>query len=400
MLFLLTACSDSALVKADPGTTTTPSDSATAQSDDTSPTTDSTGTTPTDTDTTATTDPPTFSCFPAEEATTDGGGRCEDLDQAWTARGINVGYYPFRVLAPLEQYSGDYTGAPGVTFTPGAGSAGVILQIIPAGSYVGLSTSGPWYNPDGECFPDGTCGSTSVTACADSAPPLRPGVGGYYWGYAYDGASHMQGWIAADPARLEWVGWDATHPCATGPAAADFEASSGCGTPTTCLGTNRTCGDANPCTEGSDDCGSTTCGAESGGALTPSAHQLTVVFPSDAVPCTVATPPDPQVQCLPNGSTVDFFFVYPHGAYLYWAQNSTTKAWLHHGDRVQAYFHSRDAQGVLWDFVEVIQSGAPVLTPASDGAGAGGSCSASNPDACTPCLNGGTCGWIQDTFLR
>lgn len=85
---------------------------------------------------------------------------------------------------------------------------------------------------------------------------------------------------------------------------------------------------------------------------------------------------------------------------LDWAQNSTTKHWLHYGDKVQSYFHTRDAQGVLWEFVEVLGSGAPVLTPESDGAGAGGGCSANNPGACKPCKNGGTCGWIKEVFLN
>lgn len=399
MWLLLLACVDSALVKADPGTP--PGSEPTGTTGTTAPPTDSDpGTSESGAPTDSTPAAPSFSCFPAEEATTDGGGRCEDLAQAWTARGINVGYFPFRVIAPIEQYSGDYAGSPGVTFTPGGGAAGVILQVIPAGSFVGLSSSGPWYTPDGECFPDGTCGSTSVDACADSAPPLRPGVSGFYWGYAYQGASHMQGWIAADPTRLAWAGDDPTHPCATGPAAADYEVSAACGAATTCSGENRTCGAANPCTEGSDDCGSTTCGAQSGGALTPSAHRATVTLPPDAVDCAVGSPPDPRVKCLPNGDEIDFFYVYPHGAYLYWAQNSTTKAWLHYGDTVQAYFHTRDAQGVLWDFVEVLSSGAPTLTPPSDGAGAGGSCGSSHPEDCTPCRNGGTCGWIQDNFLR
>lgn len=112
-----------------------------------------------------------------------------------------------------------------------------------------------------------------------------------------------------------------------------------------------------------------------------------------------ANPDDPAVKCLPNGSAVDFFFVYPFGAYLYWAQNSTTKYWLHYGDRVQSYYHTRDAQGVLWVIVEVLESGAPVLTPASDGTGAAGSCSSTAPDSCHPCQNGGTCGWVQAVFL-
>ena len=106
------------------------------------------------------------------------------------------------------------------------------------------------------------------------------------------------------------------------------------------------------------------------------------------------------MKCLPNGPDPDAFLVYPFGAYAYWAQNSTTKAWLHYGDGVQVYFHSRDAQGVLWDFVEVLSSGAPLLTPPSDGSGAAPPCSSSNPGACTPCKNGGTCGWIKDVFVQ
>ena len=97
---------------------------------------------------------------------------------------------------------------------------------------------------------------------------------------------------------------------------------------------------------------------------------------------------------MDNGTDVDHYYVYPHGAYLYWAQDSTTKAWLHYGDSVQMYWHTRDGSGVLWDFVEVTGSGSPTFTPASDGAGAGGGCDSDHPEDCTPCQNGGTCGWI------
>lgn len=65
--------------------------------------------------------------------------------------------------------------------------------------------------------------------------------------------------------------------------------------------------------------------------------------------CTMAAPPDPAVKCLASGGDEDLFYLYPHGAYLYWAPNSTTKHWLHYGDQTQSYFQSRDAQGVLWD---------------------------------------------------
>jgi hypothetical protein len=339
-------------------------------------------------------------CVPAAAATDNGGGRCADLGQAWTARGINVGYYPYRVVAPIEQYSGDYSGDPAAVFTRGAASAGVILQIIPAGSYVGLSSTGPWYNPAVDCFSGDTCGNPSLDACSDSSPPLRPGMAGFNWGYAYGGASHMQGWIPYDPARLVFAGFDPAHPCALGPAGVDFEVHSACGAATACSGGNITCGDANPCSEGADDCGRTECGAQSGGALTPTAHRMTVRLPPLAVPCTTRTPPHPSVLCMANGTDVDCFFVYPFGAYLYWGQNSTTKHWLHYGDQVQSYYHTRDAQGVLWDFVEVLVTGAPSLTPASDGAGAAPPCSSSNPSACVPCLHGGTCGWVQNVFLE
>jgi len=344
---------------------------------------------------------PAFSCLPASRATAEGGGRCADLKEAWTARGINAGYYPFRAKVPVEQYSGDYSGPPGQTFRQGATRKGVILQIVPAGAYVGLSSTGPWYDPPTGCFPEGqTCGAPYRAACRSSSPPLRPAVAGFRWGYAYAGASHMQGWFLFDPAKLEWAGGDASHPCALGPAGLDYEVHAACGAAVSCRGANPTCGHVNPCAEGGDDCGRPACGARSGGPLTPSAHRLVVARPEAAVRCTMRTPPHPSVRCLPNGNAADFFFVYPFGAYLYWAQNSTTKAWLHHGDLVQAYFHNRDAQGVLWDFVEVLQSGAPALTPASDGSGAPAACDAQHPERCTPCRNGGTCGWIQDVFLR
>ena len=237
-----------------------------------------------------------------------------------------------------------------------------------------------------------------VAAFTDSSPPLRPGVAGYYWGYAYSGASHMQGWIPGNAANLVYAGAEEGHPCALGPAGLDYEVASACGVASTCAD-DATCGDVNSCEEGIDDCGSETCGAESGGALTPSAHRATVTAPTaDAHACTEVTPPDPSVLCMDNGTDVDHYYVYPHGAYLYWAQDSTTKAWLHYGDSVQMYWHTRDGSGVLWDFVEVTGSGSPTFTPASDGAGAGGGCDSDHPEDCTPCQNGGTCGWIQDVF--
>ena len=53
---------------------------------------------------------------------------------------------------------------------------------------------------------------------------------------------------------------------------------------------------------------------------------------------------------------------------------------------------------VLWDFVQVLTSSAPTLTPASDGTGGGG-CSDSRPENCHPCRNGGNGGRVQDVFL-
>jgi hypothetical protein len=339
-------------------------------------------------------------CVPAREDTREGGGQCADLDQAWTGRGINVGYYPYLVAAPIEQYSGDYSGDPAAVFSAGAASPGVILQIIPAGSYVGLSSTGPWYDPPVDCFDGASCGAEGRSACSSSSPPMRSIREGFAWGYAYSGASHMQGWILFDPSRLVFAGFDAAHPCALGPAGLDYEVHEACGAPMECDGANPTCGDVNGCDEGADDCGRTECGAESGGALTPSAHRMTLSLPSSAVACTTRTPPHPSVLCLANGSVVDHFFVYPFGAYLYWAQDSTTKAWLHYGDQVQAYYHTRDRAGVLWDFVEVLSSGAPALTPESDGTGGLAPCSSDSPESCHPCRAGGTCGWIQHVFLE
>ena len=338
-------------------------------------------------------------CKPAEQATSDGGGRCGDLEQAWTARGINAGYYPFRVVAPVTQYSGDYSGDPNAVFTPGPTSAGVILQVVQPGSYIGLSTTGPWYTPAGDCQMGDTCGNPNIEACSDPAVPLRPNLGGFHWGYAYSNASHMQGWFYYDPAAMVFAGFDPAHPCARGPAGLDFEVATACGQPTACSGGNITCGAANPCSEGADDCGREACGAMSGGALTPTAHRKKVSYPPGTHPCSMNVP-HPSVTCFANGNDPDFFLTYPFGAYVYWAQNSTTKHWLHYGDRVQSYFHTRDAQGVLWDFVEVLDTGAAVLTPASDGSGSGNGCSADNTAACDPCHNGGTCGWIQEVFLK
>lgn len=327
----------------------------------------------------------------------DAGGTCGGIDQAFSARGVNAGYYPFRVLRPIVQYSGDHDGDGVTVFGAGPHARGVVLQTIPAGAYVGLSTIPGNYNPPTGCEVD-TCGNPARAACGDDSPALRAPVGGFYWGYAYQGASHMQGWIGVPSGSLEFVGFDASHPCALGPAGADYEVHAACGRATSCRGTNPTCGHVNPCDEGDDDCGRTQCGAMSGGPVTPAAWHRTVTLPRGHA-CTDREPPNPAVRCLENGSERDFFFVYPFGAYLYWAQNSTTRAWIHAGDRVQVYFHNRDAQGVLWDFVEVLSSGAPTLTPASDGAGGRAPCDADHPASCHPCRNGGTCGWVQDVFL-
>lgn len=346
--------------------------------------------------------PPPPPAVPACVATArfgDGGGTCSGIDQAWSARGINAGYYPFRVLSPVTQYSGDFDGTGTTPFRAGPTRRGVILQVIPAGAYIGLSTIPGNYNPPTGCEV-ATCGNPSRAACSDNSPALRAPVGQFYWGYAYQGASHMQGWIGLPPGSVEFAGYDPSHPCALGPAGADYEVRSVCGRATACRGSNPTCGAVNHCDEGDDDCGRTQCGAMSGGPLTPSAWHRTVALPSGSHACADRTPPQPSVRCLANGGTRDFFFVYPFGAYLYWAQNSTTRAWIHYGDRVQVYFHNRDAQGVLWDFVEVLSSGAPTLTPASDGAGGRSGCDAAHPEGCHPCRNGGTCGWVQDVFLR
>ena len=98
-----------------------------------------------------------------------------------------------------------------------------------------------------------------VAAFTDSSPPLRPGVAGYYWGYAYSGASHMQGWIPGNAANLVYAGAEEGHPCALGPAGLDYEVASACGVASTCAD-DATCGDVNSCEEGIDDCGSETCG--------------------------------------------------------------------------------------------------------------------------------------------
>ena len=44
--------------------------------------------------------PPVMACI-ATAAIGNGGGTCSGIDQAFSARGINAGYYPFRVLRPI-----------------------------------------------------------------------------------------------------------------------------------------------------------------------------------------------------------------------------------------------------------------------------------------------------------
>ncbi len=126
----------------------------------------------------------------------------------------------------------------------------------PWGAYIGLSSVGPNYNPPTGCQVD-TCGNPSRHSCSENNPPLRApaGNGVFYWGYAYNGACHMQGWFLVSPGVLTYVGDDGTHPCALGPAGADYEVRSACGRVTRCRGTNPSCGAVNTCEEGNDDCG-------------------------------------------------------------------------------------------------------------------------------------------------
>jgi len=114
-------------------------------------------------------------CIPAAYDTTNGGGLCGDLNEAYTARGINVGYYPFHVRSSIPMYSGDFDGAPGTTFTRGPTHGGVVLQVIRPGAYVGLSSTGPWYDPPSataRCHlrcahrRAATCGATRTRAAA------------------------------------------------------------------------------------------------------------------------------------------------------------------------------------------------------------------------------------------
>lgn len=75
---------------------------------------------------------------------------------------------------------------------------------------------------------------------------------------------------------------------------------------------------------------------------------------------------------------------------------SPTKHWLHHGDHLQSDWHTRAAQGALWDLVEVLGTGAPMLTSAGASAG----CNTDDTAACDPCKHGGPCGRTQDVFLE
>ena len=122
--------------------------------------------------------PPVMACI-ATAAIGNGGGTCSGIDQAFSARGINAGYYPFRVLRPIVQFSGDHDGDGATVFSAGPRRRGVVLQTIPAGVYVGLSTVPGNYDPPTGCDV-ATCGNPSRAACGDSSPALRAPVAGFY----------------------------------------------------------------------------------------------------------------------------------------------------------------------------------------------------------------------------
>lgn len=242
-----------------------------------------------------------------------GGTPCFDMRDAFTARTINVGWFPFRVAKQVGIYSGAMDPAKCPAWDDmcpkgDAGSQGVLLATLKPGDFVGLQSAAFNYAPTSAKCDDGPeCRSTKRgDACSTSHtntdggtndPTLRPGVNvgtvRYYWGYGY-GRGGLEGtdagFVPYATDTLQFAGFDPTHPCAGGAEYDDFEVHGGCdfthnGTfgdhgdqQTKCTGPkvngvaqpNPTCGDQNDCAEGWDDCG--ICGGTKNEPLAAGAH--------------------------------------------------------------------------------------------------------------------------------
>lgn len=279
---------------------------------------------------------PFMGCRPAIGRGTDVGGRCLNLPDAWTAREINIGYFPFRATQGALIY---YTDSDADRVNPG--------------DFVALASAATNYSP--VCSLD-TC-SESTGSCATRSPPLAEGIqdslgNWYFWGYPLAGTdAHTMGWIRAMPRSLVFVG-NTTHPtCAFGPAAGggnDFEASAGrCGSPDPRCAM-RTCGGQNRCSEGNDDCGRR-CGAS-------------VPPPIVGEPIRRVTRTEPTLMTA-------------WGIYIHWAQGASAKSWLPYGTSVRIHFRNIDRGTVIWDLVEVLASTSRFAPP-------------------------GLRGWVRDDYLR
>lgn len=276
------------------------------------------------------------------------GGACDGIPGAYTKRGVNVGYYPFRLLRSVAfVYDG---GAP-----IGAGEA-------PRGALVALASTPSNYDA-ARCQDSGTsvapcCGAgycqSGASACETDSPPLRAGipvtralpdgrreVTAYaFWGYvvvAAGGApANVFGWFLLDDQAAVYVGdlSEGRGP-AHGPEGNEFEVAS-CGrAPRSCrvavsaLARARTCGSVNRCDEGGGDCQR----CPDGGCrrrLDPTANVSEVARAS--VPAS------------------------EWGPVLRWAPDSSPRGWLRWGDEVRVHYRNYNRQGEWWVFVEVTRA--------------------------------------------
>jgi hypothetical protein len=327
-------------------------------------------------------------------------GLCEnDYLQAWTARGINVGYYPYEVLQTTEQITGD-------PYDPDAGLPRTqVIQRVVAGSIIALASTPHNYEPSNCSEDTAFCMSTS-SSCENDHPLLRPPLTvmrgtlqDYYWGYVVRSApgttaTRYEGWIFLPALSTRFVGYE-PHPCAYGPGDVDFEVDEACGRPLVGCefnGRRRNCQMANPCNQGGTHCGLCSGDAPRTARRDADASVLTVHQPT-AHPCARPLADRPGVRCVGSvgpGNRDNETYVYPYGAYLSWAPESSHKNWLRYGDVVRRYYQSTIAGGGVWDFVEVTASGGNPFVPVTDG-------SATD----RPCPGGhGTCGWIRDEFIH
>ncbi len=306
-----------------------------------------------------------------------GGGTCNGLRGAFTARGINVGYYPFRLLVETP-----------LVYDVRAGEAGAVIATAPENALVALASTGPNYSTRCQvdagvvrvccpAEPTGYC-TNADSACESDIPPLRawrrvPGDRPYaFWGYVVEGeGAGTLGWFLFGPSAALYDGRTGRRDTA-GPRGNEFEVA-GCGAyrrpdrATSCAAVNR-------CDEGDDGCQRCP-GDACRRRLDPTANRSDVI--------------------RPRSGAADSSW----GPSLRWAAHSSPKGWLRWGDRVQVYYRTRDRNGDWWAFVEVLRAPGSALTPAN-GSPVDARCNAADGWSCDPCRNGGTCGWVDGRYLE